>query len=103
MTVREFVGPTTPDGPLSGQTLNYGLDMRDLFIHGDQWINNADAMPGPSGGYAPALPTAAGEMRFVNDAMVDALFVAGASSYIRQDGLVQMTILSNPTTASDNT
>lgn len=98
-TVKEFVGGTTnATGPLRGQTLGYWLDTRDLFAYGDQFLAFASA-----NGFAPALPNAAGEKRFMTGAMVDALFADAAKNKIREDGVTRLSILSHPTTATDNT
>lgn len=98
-TVKEFIGGASGNGPLKGQTLGYWFDVRDLFKYGDQFLNKADAL----GGYAPALPTAAGEKRFMSGAQIDALFNDAAKNKIRQDGVTRLSILGHPTTAVDNT
>lgn len=99
VTVQEFVGGTTaPTGPLRGQTNGYWVDVRDLFKYGDQFLNFASA-----NGYAPALPNAAGEKRFMTATMIDALFAASAKNKFRQDGVTRLSILSHPSTVVDNT
>ena len=99
ITVKEFVGGTTnPTGPLRGQTNGYWVDARDLFKYGDQFLNTAALA-----GYAPLLPSAAGEKRFMDGAMIDALFQDAAKNKIRQDGVTRLSILGHPTTAIDNT
>lgn len=95
--LREFVGPTSPNGPLNAQTSNYWVDLRDLLLYGDQFRNVTPA------GFAPAIPTAAGEKRFMTSAMIDALFAQTAANKIRQDGMVSLNILGHPTTSFDNT
>ena len=98
-TVKEFVGGSaSPTGPLRGQTAGYWLDTRDLFAYGDQFLSFASA-----NGFAPALPSAAGEKRFMTAAMVDALFADASKNKIREDGVTRLSILSHPTTATDNT
>ena len=99
ITVKEFVGGTTgATGPLRGQTGGYWVDVRDLFKYGDQFLNTASLA-----GYAPLLPTASGEKRFMTGAMIDALFQDAAKNKIRQDGVTRLSILGHPTTAIDNT
>jgi len=90
-SLREF---DEADGPLNGnQTANYTVDMRDLFMHGDQHANfdlDADAT-----GVAIDLPTAAGNHKYPTEAMVDTLFVSGdAAGGIYEDGVVTLNILS---------
>ena len=99
ITVKEFVGGSSaPTGPLRGQTKGYWFDVRDLFKYGDQFINYAGSV-----GYVPALPTAAGEKRFMTGAMIDALFQDAAKNKIRQDGVTRLSILAHATTVIDNT
>ena len=100
-SVKEFVGPTTPTGPLRGQTSNYWVDVRDLFLYGDQFIASGSAVLPTN--YAPALPSAGGEKRFVTSAMVDALFLSPTINKVRQEGVVSLNIAAHPTTATDNT
>lgn len=99
-SVKEFVGGTAPGmtGPLKNQTAGYWLDTRDLFAYGDQFLNFAGAA-----GFAPALPSATGEKRFMTTAEIDALFQGAAKNKVRQDGITRLSILSHPTTATDNT
>lgn len=99
ITVQEFVGGSTaPTGPLRNQTAGYWFDTRDIFNYGDQFMSFANAA-----GYAPALPAASGEKRWMTGAMIDALFAAPAANKFRQDGVTRLSILSHPTTATDNT
>jgi len=81
-------------GPFSGLTDadGYWLDMRDLFMYGDQFVNFA--LTETDAGLV-ALPTAALQKKFVQDSDVDALFVTPATKqWIRQDGVVNLTIAS---------
>lgn len=85
-------------GPLNGQDADgYWVDMRDLFLYGDQFVN------GTLGGYAPALPDAFSDYRYATAAMADALFVAPAKNLIRQEGVSGLHILGHSTTATDMT
>ena len=79
------------DGIIRTQDEDYWVDMKDLFLHGDQFLNYS------LGGYAPALPAVNKPCpKFVTEAMVDALFATtdGSKSYIRQDGVCNFNILS---------
>lgn len=82
----------TLTGPLDANTDAYWVDMRDLFVHGDQFFNWAITA---AKGNAVNLPTAALNKRFVVEADVDALFTdaAGGAKHIYEDGIVQPTIL----------
>lgn len=89
-TVLEQLDSTTT-GILENATSDYWLDLKDLFLYGDQFFNYS------LGGYAPALPAAdVPKPKFVTDTMVDNLFATtdGTKSYIRQDGVVSFNILS---------
>lgn len=97
-------------GPLGGVnysgTGSYWVDIRDLFVYGDQFSNVLSA-----GGTvnAVALPVATNSLsRYPTEMMVDSLFTddgdpADVNQYIRQDGIVQLRILSHQTTAVDQT
>lgn len=100
-SVKEFVGPTAPTGPLRNQTSNYWVDVRDLFIYGDQFIS-ASAAPA-AGGAFPALPSPTSEKRWLTSAQVDSLFFASAFNKVRQEGVVSLNIKGHPTTGTDNT
>ena len=77
-------------GILQNQTSDFWLDLKDLFLHGDQFVNHA-----LSTGHAFDVPYAASPaQRHVTETMVDALFVTAGSEYIRQDGVARFTILS---------
>lgn len=68
----------------------YWVDIKDLFIHGDQFINFSPT--GVTTGSFVDLPTAALNTRYVASADIDALF-PGADKYVQQDGVVQLKIL----------
>lgn len=92
-SLREFTGGAAGNGPLSdgttGPTNGYWVDMRDLFLYGDQFtnVNLADTNRG-----FVALPTAALGFKYPTSAMVDAFF-AGAANTIRSDGFANLSIL----------
>lgn len=81
-------------GPVPGVTNTqdaegYWVDLRDLFIHGEQFLNFDLAAADAS---LVALPTSTLERRFAATADVDALF-SGANKLIRQDGVVALQVL----------
>lgn len=100
-SVKEFVGPTSPTGPLRGQTANYWVDVRDLFLYGDQFVAGLGTLP--VAGPAPALPAANGEKRWVTSTQINDLFATSTVNKIRQDGVVSLNIKGHATTATDNT
>lgn len=80
---------TAGAGPLKSNTDDYWFDIKDLFLHGDQYLNEAPATAGKN---ALALPTAGGVWRYpTNQAMLDGLFVS-ANATIKQDGIVTLNI-----------
>lgn len=90
-TVQENLDSAT-DGILQNQSEDYWLDLKDLFLRGDQFVNFAmDA----AANHGIAMPTAALDKRVVTEAMVDSLFVTVGSEYIREDGVVHLDVLSS--------
>lgn len=92
-SLKKFVGGAAGVGPLGTNTTNdYWVDLRDLFMYGDQFVNFASTEL--DAGFV-ALPTAAMEKRFATAAMADAMFAAAApANQIRADGRVDLSILS---------
>lgn len=90
-SLRQFAAGT---GPLKSNADDYWLDMKDLFIYGDQFTNVA---PTTTGQNFLALPTAAGVKRFPsNQAMIDTLTTA-ANATIKVDGVAMLNILGQQT------
>ena len=88
-SIKEVLDSAT-DGILQNQTEDYWIDVKDLFLYGDQFWNFAlDA----GSNNAPALPSATLEKRYATDAMIEALFVTAGSEYVKQDGVVHLNIL----------
>lgn len=85
-SVKESLLSTT-DGILQNQTVDYWIDTKDLFLHGDEFRNHAVE-------HAIALPTAAGGTKYPTAAMINSLFKTAGSEYIRQDGICHLNILS---------
>lgn len=81
---------TTSQGPLGkasgGLTNGYWLDLRDLFVYGDQWV---DATAQKSD---VALPTVAAVYEYATETMANALF-SGDGKLIQEDGVFSATIL----------
>lgn len=83
-------------GPLAGEFSlggdpetfsGYWVDMRDLLVYGDQFLNFApDAASG-----AVSVITDAGGARYASTTAIDALF-AGDDKYIQTDGIVNLAI-----------
>lgn len=69
---------------------DYWLDLRDIFLYGDQYINHA--LNGTDTPFA-ALPDSTGQRRYMAEADVDKLFVGDIGGVIEQDGVVNLHIL----------
>lgn len=80
-------------GPLGDNTdaAGYWIDVRDLFIYGDQFVNFA--LTETDAGFV-ALPTTGMQKRYADETMADALFVGttDATRIIKSDGVVDLTI-----------
>lgn len=84
-------------GPLPGNTDAYWIDVKDLFLYGDQFVNFA--LDATDAGLVP-LPTAGLQKRYVpTEADIWALFVDEGEGendptkvLCRQDGIVNLTI-----------
>jgi len=85
-------------GPLPSLTdeEGYWVDVRDLLMYGDQFLNFS--LTATDAGLV-ALPTAAASPRYASAADIDGLFVnpgtdvSPANRFIRQDGIVTLAIL----------
>lgn len=93
-------------GPLAGFTggagNDYWVDLRDLFIYGDQFVNT-DITTGDGADNDIELPAVAlthAAKNYPTEAMVDTLFAADTAEYVRQDGVISFNILG---TQRDNT
>ena len=92
-SLRQFANTA---GPLAGNVTDaagYWVDLRDLYIYGDQFVNFA--LTATDAGLV-ALPTTGLQKRYPVAADADALFVdaAGGKNLVRQDGVTQLQILS---------
>jgi hypothetical protein len=82
---------TGVNGPLSTNVDEYWIDVKDLLLYGDQFLNFSLAATDAG---LVALPTTALQKRYAAAADADALFVSAApANQIRQDGICSMQIL----------
>lgn len=73
----------------------FWIDVRDLFMYGDQFLNFS---PTATDANCVALPTAnLSNLRYPTKAMVDTLFKVAANDLVRQDGVISLNILGNQT------
>ena len=91
-SLKKFTGGAGGVGPLAGNMTNpYWVDMKDLALYGDQFVNFSLAETDAG---LMALPTAAMNKRYPDAAMVDALFKNAAPlNKVRADGRVDLSIL----------
>lgn len=82
-------------GPLGTNPAQaYWVDLRDLALYGDQFIN---FVPSTDGASLVPLPDGGLNKRYLSAAAVDALFADPAYNKIREDGIVTTSILSSLT------
>lgn len=88
-SLREF---TNANGPLTGTTNGFWVDIRDLFLYGDQFVNFAMSAVDDN---SVALPTAGMNKRYVSTTDVDSIFTdaVGGKNLVRQDGTARLSIL----------
>ena len=102
-TLRKFVSTTGPLAGLGASPANdYWVDLRDLYLYGDQFVNFA--LTETDAGLV-ALPKAGMNKHYISDADRNALFVdgTGVKSLVRQDGVVNFTIKGSPLSTVDQT
>jgi hypothetical protein len=80
-------------GPFASVASPYVIDMRDLFLHGDQFLNY-DPVLTTFKYNKVALPVAAGLKKYPELAEIQAMFKSSAASMVRQDGIVSLSIQS---------
>ena len=88
-SLRENLDSAT-DGILQGGDEDYWLDVKDLFLYGDQFVNHALSA------HFPALPVASNlDKKYLTETMMNELFAVtdGSASYIKQDGVLHLDIL----------
>lgn len=91
VSLRQFALGT---GPVGGSTAGYWVDLRDLLLYGDQFVNFSLAETDAGLVALPANDTL--QRKYVPSASIDALFsdAAGGRNFVRQDGIVMVNILS---------
>ncbi len=84
------INVTLGTGPLSTSSVDYTVDIRDLFMYGDQFLNYTIDVSS-SRAALPVIGTH--EERFPSSTDADGLFVAASpSNQVRQDGVVSLAI-----------
>lgn len=92
-SLKKFTRVAVSDGPLgTTPTEDYWVDVRDLAIYGDQFVN-WDISATPAG--TVALPTSAMVKKYAASAQIDAYFAGAtaATRLVRQDGIVTPNVL----------
>ena len=91
VSMKQFVSGS---GPIKAATAGYWVDVRDLLLYGDQFVNFA--LTATDAGLVALPDKATMNRKYVPDASIDALFtdVAGGRKYVRQDGVVMLNVLS---------
>lgn len=77
-------------GPFQNQSEDYWFDVKDLFLHGDQFVNYAMDQINTN---SVAMPTSTLGLKYPTEAMVDALFVTAGTDYVYEDGVCHLNIL----------
>lgn len=87
---------------MGAYTEDYWVDMRDLFIHGDQFVDNIQDITNPSNTAGQVPFPFANSTKWVNRDVVNGLFIGQTDEFrcIRQDGILQATILGTQTDAT---
>jgi len=80
---------TAGTGPLSANSDDYWVDLKDLFLYGEQYSNFA--MTAADG--AIGMPAADGQKRYPTLAMANSIFVSGTGGTLLEDGIVNLSIM----------
>lgn len=82
------------DGILQGGDEDYWLDMKDLFLHGDQFVNFTMSVPANHGVSLPYVTTQL-DKKYLTEAQMNQLFATsdGSASYLYQDGSMHLDVL----------
>jgi len=98
LSLRKFAAG---EGPISGSTVGYWIDIRDLFFYGDQFVNFDLAATDGNLVAVPPLDMTGEKMQwYPDDAMIEGLFASTAATgthagrQLKQDGAVSLHILS---------
>lgn len=93
--------PNPADGPLVASADDYWIDLRDIYMYGDQFLNFA--LTETDAGLV-ALPTTGNLKRYASSTDADALFAsASPANKIKQDGIVHLSILTRQMDMSPTT
>jgi hypothetical protein len=96
VTLKNFAGDTGPLGDRTTAPDGYFLDMRDIFLYGDQFQNHTafNAVPADNGNtHMVALPTGdTFRWKYPNETQCKQFFVTPASGTVNQDGYVNLHI-----------
>lgn len=88
------------DAPVTLSTDAYWVDIKDILLYGDQFLNFATSATDAN---IVDLPSAANLMRYADGDDADALFVgASPANLIREDGIVSLSIAGRQTDTSPN-
>lgn len=90
---------STTDGILNTTYTDYWIDLKDLFVYGDQFVNFAMAAADNHGLAMPIFTDAATDTinkKYPTESMMNSLFKTtdGTKSYVREDGVVHFNFLS---------
>lgn len=95
--VSGVVSPAVGTGPVHGGSVDYVYDRRDIYMHGDQWLNiDLGAPPGSPGHWNLVGLPAADLSRVKYPALADAtgLFSQTGAEYAKVDGIISLQIAS---------
>lgn len=91
------------DAPVTNNTDAYWVDIKDILVHGDQFINFALSATDANLFNAPAASGTQVSKRYPVTADIDALFVAASpANQIRSDGITTLQIAGRQTDTSPN-
>lgn len=98
-TLKNFAGDTGPLGDRTSAPDGYFVDMRDLFLYGDQWQNHTAfaVAPADSGAnHMLNLPTGdTFRWKYPTEAQLKTFFTDDANGRVKQDGYVSLQIDGN--------
>ena len=100
VSLLEFAEGTGPIPAYTDGTDGYMVDVRDLFVHGDQFVNFD--LAASTDANKMALPTATGNHRYVTEAMISNLFKSAGGNF-RQDGIVSLAVAGRQVDTSPGT
>jgi hypothetical protein len=95
-SLKKFDVDTGPLGTRNLDTDAYFADMRDLFMHGDQFQNRVPFDPAVAADFSAIngvhLPAQDLNWRYPTEAMVNSFFSGGANGFVREDGYFSLSI-----------